>query len=998
MKKTLQLFSILMCILLSFQSFAQSIEISGTVTSDEDGSPLPGVNVVLKGTTKGVLTNADGKYSISAPSNGTLVITYLGFLSQEIAVNNRNIINVALVNDAQSLNELVVTAYGQTAKRELTGSQVSIKGDVLNNIPITTIEQGLQGRTPGVQMTQGSGKLGSAMQIRVRGAASISAGNEPLYVIDNIPVTSQSQNSAVTEPINPLADLNPADIESIEILKDASAAALFGSRASNGVVMITTKKGKSGRTNVNVSYLGGTATPTYKGDFMNAKEYTDFFRMAAENEGYDLEEELDSELGTYDLNNDTRWSDESFQKGSFSQANFNISGGNDKTRFYIAGGLSDQVGILLGNSYKRNNIRVNLDHTVSKKFKIGTSIAISKSLNNFLPDDNAFSNPLQLNALPPIQQKIDPETNELNRNTIYYNNILDVKYGFNRGTSYRTFANLNGTYQILKNLSFTSEYGMDLMSFQEEQFRGFLTETGGARDGYAYQNQRRNLTWTTNNLFNYNQSFGKSNLDILAGVTYQEGGYVRVMSEGTNLPSDKFTKIASAAVISSGSSEETKFSVLSYLARASYKINNRYIFGLSGRLDGSSRFGDNNRYGFFPAATAAWILTDEDFLKSSNTISFLKLRTSYGYTGNSEIGNFDSRSLWAALPYAEQSGIEPVRVGNPNLRWETTAQFDVGVDFGLLKDRLTGTIDFYNRDTRDLLLNRPVPATTGFTIVTENIGSLNNKGIEFSLNARAIDKDLKWDIGFNISRNINKVTELNGDPITPGGRFLNRVAVGEPIGYFYGVAFAGADSETGDALFYIDETRTTTTNDYSEAKSQKLGNPNPKFTGGLTNTLAFKGFDLSILSQFVSGNKIYNVAGGFQSASGDYFDNQTRDQLNAWTENNKDTDIPQARLYGANGTQVSSRWLQDGSFFRIKNITLGYNIPRNLVNKIKVTNARVFVTAQNVLTFTKYNGYDPEVNTFYSATTSQNANILIGSDFYTPPQQKTIAVGINLGF
>ncbi len=977
---------------------AQEIEVTGSIVSSDDGSILPGVAVTVKGTTRGVTTDADGKYRIKVDRNGTLVLNYIGYGGQEVQVNGRSIINITLISKSENLDELVVTAYGQAAKRDLTGSQISIKGDAINNIPITTIEQGLQGKTPGVQMTQGSGKLGSAMQIRVRGAASISAGNEPLYVIDNIPVTSQTQNSAVTEPINPLADINPADIESIEILKDASAAALFGSRASNGVVIITTKKGKSGRTNVNVSYLGGVSNATFKGNFMNGKEYIQFFRMAAENEGYDLEEELDWELGVYDLNVDTKWSDEAFQKGSFHQANFNISGGNDKTRFYIAGGLNDQTGILLGNAYKRNNVRVNLDHVVSSKLKIGTSIAISKSENNFLPDDNAFSNPLQLNALPPIQPKIDPETNELNRSTIYYNNILDVKYGSNKSTSYRTFANLNGTYQILKNFSFTSEYGMDLMSFQEEQFRGFLTETGSSLNGYSYQNQRRNLTWTTNNLFNYNTKIGSSDLDLLAGVTYQEGGYVRVMSEGTNLPNDKFKKIASAAVISAGSSEETKFSVLSYLARANYKVNNKYIFALSGRLDGSSRFGSDNRYGFFPAASAAWIVSDEEFLSSSKALSFLKLRASYGFTGNSEIGNFDARSLWTSLPYAEQSGIAPLRVGNPSLKWETTAQVDFGIDFGFLNDRFTGTLDFYNRDTKDLLLNRPVPATTGFSIVTENIGSLNNRGVEFSLNAKVIDRAVKWDINFNISKNVNKVTKLNGDPITPGGRFLNRVAVGEPIGYFYGVAFAGVDKENGDALFYVDESRTATTSDYSEAKSQKLGNPNPDFTGGITNTLRYKDFDFSFTSQFVSGNKIYNVAGAFQSASGDYFDNQTRDQLNAWTSTNTNTDVPQARLYGANGTQVSSRWLQDGSFFRIKNITLGYNVPRQLLSKINVVSARVFVTAQNPITFTKYKGYDPEVNTFYSATSAQNANILIGSDFYTPPQQKTIAFGLNLGF
>jgi len=359
-------------------SMAQS-KITGKVTSADDGSGIPGVTVSIKGTNNGTQTNSSGEYSINATSKQTLVFSFVGMKTVEEVVGNRVIINVGMENTLEGLSEVVVTAYGQAAKRDLTGSQISIKGDAIQNLPITTIEQGLQGRTPGVQMTQGSGKLGSAIQIRVRGAASISAGNEPLYVIDNIPVTSQPQNATVTEPINPLADLNPADIESIEILKDASAAALFGSRASNGVVIITTKKGKSGRTSVNVGYLTGVSSPTSKGNFMSGPEYVQFFKEAAENEGYDFIEELDGNLGNFDLEADEKWTDESFQKGSFSQANFNINGGNDKTRFYIGGGLNNQVGILVGNAYDRNNVRMNLDHSISSKFKIGSSIAFSRN-------------------------------------------------------------------------------------------------------------------------------------------------------------------------------------------------------------------------------------------------------------------------------------------------------------------------------------------------------------------------------------------------------------------------------------------------------------------------------------------------------------------------------------------------------------------------------------------------------------------------------------------
>lgn len=977
-------------------SFAQERRVTGRVTDAGNGEALPGATVLVKGTTRGTQTDAQGNYSLMVPAeDNTLVFSFLGTTTQEINVGNRTQINVGLSNDARSLNEVVVVGYGTQQARDVKGSISTIKAADLNNVPVQSFEQALVGRAPGVQITQSSGKLGAGVQIRVRGAASISAGNDPLYVIDGIPITSQDAGTTTTEPYSPLADIDPNDIESIDILKDASASAIYGSRASNGVVLITTKRGRAGRTNVNVGYFTGISNPTKLRQFLNRDQYIELFSEAATNVGLVPADEFDG--AGIDINStaDERWSEQAFRQGSINQLNFNLSGGNEKTRFYLSGSTNKQIGMIKANDFGRNNIRLNLDHTVNDRLSFGANFSIARTLNNKTPDDNAFSNPVQLNALPPLQPAFDPATGELNRRTLYYNALIEVTDAFNRATSYRSFGNLNGTIKLIKGLNFRTEFGYDLLNLQEEIYRTRRTEDGSPT-GYGYQNQLRNLNWTTNNVFNYANNFGEHAIDALAGVTYQENNIQSVNTEGRGFPNDQFTKLASAARITDGNSNETGYSILSYIARVNYRFRDRYLLGVSGRVDGSSRFGAENRYGIFPSVSAGWIINEEDFLRSNNTISLLKLRVSYGLTGNSEIDNFASRGLYSAVFYADQAGIRPTQLANPNLGWETSAQFDVGLEFGFLRNRINGQIDFYNKDTRDLLLNRPVPGISGFTSIAQNVGSLRNRGVEFSVTSQNTTRALRWSTNFNISVNRNRVTQLNGQPIEPGSRFLGRVAVGEPLGYFYGKKFLGADPQTGDAIYEGADGKPT--NDYAAAPNLKVGDPNPDFIAGLTNNFSYKGFDLSFLFQGVFGNDLYNVAGFYQSVNADYFDNQTVDQLNRWQQPGDVTMIPQARLYEGNGAGVSSRWVQDGTFVRLKTAQLGYTIPTSLLRKVSMQSARVYVSGLNLLTFTKYTGYDPEVNTQYSSTTSQNANVTLGHDFYTPPQQRTITFGLNIGF
>lgn len=976
--------------------FAQERRVTGKVTDAGDGAGIPGATILVKGTTRGTQTDAQGNYSIQVPGDGTtLVFSFVGTTTQEITIGNRLQIDVSLSNDARSLNEVVVVGYGTQQARDVKGSIATIKAADLNNVPVQTFEQALAGRAPGVQVTQSSGKLGAGLQIRVRGAASISAGNDPLYVIDGIPITSQDGNTTSNEAYSPLADIDPNDIESVDILKDASASAIYGSRASNGVVLITTKKGRAGRTNVNIGFYTGITNPTKLRQFLNRDQYIELFSEAATNAGLVPAEEFEGNGIDIKSTSDERWSEAAFRQGSINQFNFNLSGGTDKTRFYLSGSTNKQIGMIKANEFGRNNIRLNLDHTASDRLTLGANFSIARTVNDKTADDNAFSNPVQLNAMPPLQPAYDPATGELNRQTLYYNALIEITDAFNRATTYRSLGNINGTLRIAKGLSFRSEFGYDLLNLQEEIYRTRRTEDGSPT-GYGYQNQLRNINWTTNNIANYTNSFGEHAIDALAGVTYQEFNGQGINATGRGFPNDQFTKLASAARITGASSSETGYSILSYIARANYRFRDRYLLGVSGRLDGSSRFGADNRYGFFPSVSAGWIINEEDFLKSNSTISLLKLRASYGLTGNSEIGNFASRGLYSAVFYADQAGIRPSQLANPNLGWETSAQFDVGLEFGLLRNRINGQIDFYNKDTRDLLLNRPLPGISGFTSIAQNVGSLRNRGVEFSITSQNTTKGLRWSTNFNIAVNRNKVTQLNGQPIEPGSRFLGRVAVGEPLGYFYGKKFLGADPQTGDAIY--EGTDGKPTNDYAAAPNMKLGDPNPDFIAGLTNNLSFKGFDLSVLLQGVFGNDLYNVAGFYQSVSADYFDNQTVDQLVRWQKAGDVTMVPQARLYGGNGAGVSSRWMQDGTFVRVKTASLGYTLPTALIRKISMQSARVYVSGLNLFTFTNYTGYDPEVNTQYASSSSQNANVTLGHDFYTPPQQRTITFGINIGF
>ena len=1009
-----------------FAVSAQNINVTGKVT-DENGAPVPSATVQVRNTQQGVTTDAQGNFSISAAPGAVLVISGVGFDSQEVTVRGPNL-NVTLASGSKSLSEVVVTGFGGTQiKRDLTGNIARVKAKDIENVPLPSVDQALQGKAAGVFVNAQSGKLGQAVTVRVRGNSSISASSQPLFVLDGIPITTNDQSSYGGD-MNPLTDLNPNDIESIEVLKDASAGAIYGARAANGVVLITTKRGRAGKTNVSLNVQTGYAEATKRLEMLNSEQYAELIlegalyrdNLAGINPAdpsswtsyvkndvmdyYSYGEWTKDPKKTYD------WQDVVFQKGQYRQADLQVRGGTERTKFFSSFQHLDQEGTIVGNKLTRSTGRLTIDQKANDWLDIGVSLALTRTWNRRLPDDNAFSNPLQAIALMPMTPFIDPNTG-LDAGTppgdinipLYYNPLLTVKYGKFTQDVYRTFGNAYARAKLAKGLTLNTEFGLDYLSQNEEGY--FRSETvrnqTRAARGVGSNSAAFITNFNVNNYLAYTLNRGRHNLNTTVGMQYQESQAKYNFTEGTDFPSNSYTKIASAATKSGGSSSQSDFRFLSYFARANYMFNDRYLLALSGRIDQSSRFGKNSRSGFFPAVSAGWIISEENFMRNLKAISFLKLRTSYGIVGNAEIGNFPQLGLFTGdAGYAGAAGQRPSQLANPDLSWETTAQLDAGIDFGLFGNRVTGEIDYYVKKTTGLLLNVNIPATTGFGSQVRNIGKLENRGWEFVLNTQNLVGAFKWSTNVNLAFNQGKVTDIQGQIIEGGVSAMNRVEQGYNVGVFYTVEYAGVDPANGNALFYrntlkADGTRDrTTTANYAEASRVVVGDPNPDVIYGFTNNFSWKGFDLSIFFNGVYGNQnnIYGM-GRYSSASMLYEDNNTADQMRRWRKPGDVTDVPQVRLYRVNGSQASSRYIVDGSYMRLRNLTFGYTFANSMLRKLKMEKLRLYVSAQNLATFTKYTYWDPEVN-----ADSFDSNIAKGNDFYTPPQPRTFLFGVNVNF
>jgi len=1003
MKKLLLLFFVLCGFLLSANG--QQRTITGTVTGDEDGQPVIGATVTVKGTTVGSVTDVNGKYQISAAQGSVLEFRFVGMKTKEVTVGTSDVVNVILEYELLGFDEVVVVGYGSAIKRTVSGAITKVDTKGLSEMPTASFESAIQGKTAGVFIEQASGKLGEAVKMRIRGSSSVSADNQPLYVVDGVPITSESFSSGNNQPTSPLADLAMSDVESIQVLKDASAAAIYGSRASNGVVIITTKKGKKGATKFNVDYTTGISEPSRLMEWLNADQYLELFNEAMDNvsdeDGYvwgwlPKEDIWDMFVPRWNEGYDTDWQKEAFQQGALNRINVSASGGNDFTTYYTGISYDKNKGILRGNNMTKFSGRLNLDQKATDKLSFGLQMNLIRTEMDRVENDNAFATPLQLIAQAPVTPVYDPDTGELNTETIYYNGLISLRDAFNNQTVFRSLANVHASYNIFKDLSFRSEFGTDIMDLREKNFWGRLT-IGAGPAGEAQNRSVRVVNYNWENYFTYTKRFDVHDVNVVAGMSYQESNTTGSNVEGKGFPTDDFHNIANAAEATAFSSFDEGHSYLSYFARANYKLSQKYLFTLSGRVDGSSRFGIDNRYGFFPAASAGWIISEENFLSEiKNVISYLKLRASYGITGNSGIPDYAHLALYTGVNYAGRNALQPTQLQSRELGWENTAQTDIGLDFGFFNNRLTGEVDVYYKKTTDLLLFRTLPSTSGFEGVWSNIGELENKGLELALHSNNFVGSFKWTTDFNIAFNRNKILNINGPEITPNS--INYVIEGQPIGVFKMRKFAGADPDNGDALYYISENSNETTSNYNLAGDIVVGSPNPDFTGGLSNYMEYMGIDLNVLISFVYGNEVFNGGGRYQSANADWFDNQTVDQMDRWQNPGDITDVPQARLGDGNGTSNSSRYLSDASYMRIRNINLGYNIPLRLISKIKLSSMRVYAGVQNLYTLTSYKGWDPEVNYTGTGRSTQNTNIIQGYDFYTAPQARTYTLGINLSF
>lgn len=994
MKRT-YLLSILIGLFLNVGVYAQTKTVSGKVTSGGDGSTLPGVSVVVKGSTQGVTTNADGVYKISVDANSTLIFSYVGFKPQEVAVGNRSILDIQLLEESKVLNELVVVGYGSQEKRTTLQSVSKINSDEFATQSAITTQDLLQGRAAGVQMTGTSGVVGSRANIRIRGVASITGGGEPLFVVDGVPLNDGTySNGFGAQSLNPLQDLNPNDIENISVLKDASAVAIYGSRGANGVIIITTKKGgKTPKTEVNFDYYTGTMEPTNYFDMMNADEYRTF-RSA-----YRSAQRFTS------LTNPSQYPQTGFdwptavlQTGRQNSYALSVRGGDDKTSFYVNGSYLNTDAFTIGNKLDRLNGRINLSHKVNNKMRVGVNYSTSFTDNDRINSDNSTFAPLT-SAYLQVPTVVPFDDNGAYVNTGFIANVLAIENLSTRELlSRRNTGNVFAEYDILPGLTARTDFGMDAVQTEETIRDPEIVSPGGS----GYKRIIQDNKWLNTTTLNYEKYIGGQGGDhyvgVLLGNSFETSDLNTITVAGSGFVSDALPNVASASTPTTTSATATNWALLSQFGRVNYRFRDKYLLEGSLRRDGSSRFGANKRFGTFWAVSAGWVLSDENFMKGVSFVNLLKLKASLGTSGNDRIGNFASLGLYSAgQDYNGLAGLLPSQPANLNLSWEETRQLDVGFTAALFRNRLNIDFDYYVKETTSLLLGVPIPFTTGFSSFDQNIGALENRGVDLVVSGDVIRGNrFTWNSSFNLGYLKNTVTSLPEDNKDPeGNNFVSgtasqRAIQGHSLNTFYLIRYNGVNPQTGDAE-WLNKNGEITTNPSANDRVI-VGSAIPNFTGGWTNTFSYRGFQLSALFNFVSGNMLMrddrrfteNGAGGF---------NFSRRILDYW-ENPGDQAFfprlgsPTARTFA----QRSTLQLEDGSFIRLRTATLSYNVPTAILEKTKIfSKARVYLQGQNLLTFARTD-LEPEANG------GGNSNLNFGETFFTPPQARVLTAGVNLSF
>lgn len=996
-----KLMKLILCCLFLFFSIlvnAQDFNVSGKVVSDTDGLPIPGVNITVKNSNNGAVTNFDGEYSLEVNQNAILIFSYLGFITQELEVSGRNTINVILKEDVNSLEEVLVVGYGTTRKSDLTGSVSSVKSEEIVAFPVLNTEQALQGRAAGVAVqSNNGGEPGAPISISIRGNTSIGASSEALVVVDGF------IGGVVPQP---------NDIESIEILKDASATAIYGSRGANGVIMITTKKGRKGKMQVELNSNYSVQNVSKQLDLLNASQYADY--RQAINPSY--------EQGPADID----WQDLIFQTGNISNHQLSFSGGSEKINYYVSGNYFKQEGVVINSGFERFSFLSNIDAQVTDKLKLGFNAFGNRGIKDGV-QSQATSGGAGGGDVISTAYRFAPDTPIQDENGVNTTNPVGDQFdnpfaiateAVDDTTTDNYRANFYAEYDILEGLSFKTTFGFSTENSTRGQFRpSTLIGQASIQGGIGSLVSLKNTEIISENYLTYEKEIGKGNLTALLGYSYQKSRTLSFGASAQNFISNSLSYFNLGA----GSDIQTPFSafaereIVSQFGRLNYEYDDRYLLTLTARRDGASNFSRNNKYSFFPSGAIGWNISNEEFLKDDKTISNLKLRASFGITGNPAIAPYQSLAsflrIYSNVGDQPVNAIVPEQLSNPDLKWESSYQTNVGIDIGLLKNRIGLTLDYYNIDTKDLILgDSSAPQYIGFANLTSlrNVGEINNQGFEVTLSTKNIvTKDFSWTTDLNWSRNRNKIVKLVGGQDvfldSSPSSFLQDIThilrEGEPVGVFFGFEYRGVNQGTPpDGLAGLpgtgvgDELFTDLNGDgvINGDDRQIIGDPNPDWIAGLNNNFRYKNFDMNIFIQASVGGDIFSYT-LLELASGE--SNATTDVLNAWTPTNTDTNIPSAAV---REKRITDRFVFDGSYARLKNLSIGYNLPLDIVERIGFQGIRFGLSGQNLLTFTNFPGTDPEAS--YRAEGAQNSNINRGFDYGSYPNIISYTFSINLKF
>ncbi|MBK3516476.1 SusC/RagA family TonB-linked outer membrane protein [Carboxylicivirga marina] len=1034
------LWGFLLSLVFSVSAMAQAIQVQGTVTEEATGLTLPGVSVYIEGTTTGTITNIDGQYTLDVPSDATIVYSFIGMKSIKEVVNGRTIIDVLMAPDSEQIEEVLAVGYAPSTKEAYTGAAKVVKADVIENRPVTSFEKALQGATAGLQVTSSSGQPGATAQVRIRGIGSLSAGSSPLYIVDGVPITGG------------ISSINPNDIESTTVLKDAVSAAQYGSRAANGVIMITTKQGKAGKTNISFSAQTGVANRVSDGyPLMNSTQFYEhswsgIYNFAIDNTpqegdtGWDEYQNIDGgdphlygvriahrdvkDIVGYNpfslekplndngklipgttVNTNTDWRDQVYKTGIVQNYNLSMSGGTESTKVYFSLGYFDDNGTVLSSNFKRYSSKINVSHKVNSFITAGVNTLMSYSITNGPPSGSGGANPTRsadiINAASPV--KVNGEWAWGNRAVLDFNPVALAEMDIYRSKGMRSMISSFLDISILPSLSFKTTGSVDYSHSKGLTYYNTEHGNGASVNGRSSMNSGEGYVWSLSNLLSWKKYSGLSSYKALL-LQESTGTFSESMSAGVTdfaIPG-KYDLVwgSQPSTPGSGSSESN---LLSYLASFGYSYDGKYYGDINVRTDGSSRFGEDYKYGVFYSIGGGWIMTQEAWMKDISWLNFLKLRGSYGTAGNNNIGNYASLGLYSGgANYGGYPGLGASQPPNPNIHWESMTSTNIGVEATIFNN-LSTTIELYEKKSDGLLYSRPLSSSKGFTSITTNLGAMKNYGIEAEFSyKKQIGAHITNTTGFNITANRNEILNLEQERLTGATQMREP---GGDMHQFYMKEWAGVNPENGNPMWYTnvasdDEDNNAepeghfphpngsgrmVTSNYEDAERTRQGSAMPDFYGGLSNMMTYKNFDFNFNWYYSVGGQIYNYDYATNMHDGTKMgDNLSTDALDAWTPNNRYTDVPKYVQNNASGSnQISTRFLEDASYLRLKNIQLTYNLPQSICSKLKMQGLKVFVQAENLLTFTNFKGFDPEGA--LSGTTNNNI-----------PGVKTYTFGIKM--